>query len=80
VPGTSRPALLIASEIIVAVGEHRVQFRNETLEADEMNPMNENGRTPSVPSSWVGLKRSLGTEMEPDVMVTGSADATCVKL
>jgi hypothetical protein len=49
-PGMSNPALLIASEMVEAVAEHGAQVHTPMLEAEPMTPLNENGRTPSVPS------------------------------
>jgi hypothetical protein len=64
--------------MVVAVIEHGRQPCHPMLESGEMDPINEKGRTPSVPSIWIGLKRvwMAGKEMKPDVMVTGSANAT----
>jgi hypothetical protein len=78
-PGRSTPLLLILSEMVVP-GKHglTVQARTPMEEAELMDPMNEKANVPSVPSSWMGLEARIerGTAIRPDVIVTGSADAS----
>jgi len=65
------------SESVLWVGEHGVQVSTPIPDAEEKNPSSENGKTPSVPCSWIDsaeLNDRL-IETTPVVIVTGSADA-----